>query len=39
MGKMDIIANRENGSWRYEKIDIRLKDAEDNKQTIELISR
>lgn len=38
-GKMDIVANKENGGWSYEKIDIRLEDPENNKQTIEVIIR
>ncbi len=37
-GKLDLIAERENESWRYEKIDIRFKDSEKNKKTIEIIN-
>lgn len=37
-GKLDLTAERENESWRYEKIDIRFKDSEKNKKTIEIIN-
>lgn len=37
-GKLDITAERENESWRYEKINIRFKDFEKNKKTIEIIN-
>ena len=37
-GKLDLIAERENESWRYEKINIRFKDSEKNKKTIEIIN-
>ena len=36
-GKMDIIAKRENENWRYEKINIRIKDSEKKTNTIEII--
>lgn len=35
--KMDITAKRENEIWRYEKINIRIKDSENKKKTIEII--
>ncbi|WP_245566943.1 cytochrome c oxidase assembly factor Coa1 family protein [Christiangramia portivictoriae] len=37
-GKLDLTAERENESWRYEKINIRFKDSEKNKKTIEIIN-
>lgn len=37
-GSMDIVANRENEKWIYEKINIRIQDSEKNKETIEIIS-
>ena len=36
-GKLDLTAERENESWRYEKINIRIKGPEKKKKTIEII--
>ena len=36
-GKMDIIAKRENENWNYKKINIRIKDSQNEKKTIEII--
>jgi hypothetical protein len=35
---MDISADRIEGQWVYKKINVRIKDPDDNKQTIEIIS-
>jgi hypothetical protein len=37
-GKLDLTAERENESWHYEKINIRIEDSEKKKKTIEIIS-
>jgi hypothetical protein len=37
-GKLDLTAERENESWHYEKINIRIKDSEKKKKTIEIIN-
>lgn len=37
-GKLDLTAERENESWRYERINIRIKDSEKKKKTIEIIN-
>ena len=37
-GKLDLKAERENESWRYEKINIRIKDSEKKKKIIEIIN-
>ena len=37
-GKLDLTAERENESWRYEKINIRIKDSEKKKKTIEIMN-
>lgn len=36
-GKMDILANRTNEKWIFEKINIRIKDSAKNKKTIQII--
>ncbi len=35
--KMDFTANRVNENWQYEKINIRIKETEKNKRTIEIV--
>ena len=37
-GKLDLTAERENESWRYEKINVRIKDSAKKKKTIEIIN-
>jgi hypothetical protein len=37
--KMDITANRINDKWSYKKINIRIKNPPEKKQTIELITK
>lgn len=37
-GKLDLTAERENQSWRYEKVKIRIEDHEKKKKTIEIIN-
>jgi len=35
--KMDISPDRIEGQWVYKKIDVRIKDPDDNKQTIKIM--
>ena len=37
-GKLDLTAKKENESWHYEKINIRIKDSEKKQKTIEIIN-
>lgn len=37
-GKLDLTAERENGSWRYDQINIRIKDSGKNNKTIEIMN-
>ncbi|QYA26146.1 hypothetical protein G3I01_11685 [Gramella sp. MT6] len=37
-GKLDLTAERENESWRYERINVRIKDSAKKKKTIEIIN-
>ena len=37
-GKLDLTAERDNESWRYEKINVRIIDSAKKKKTIEIIN-